>query len=64
VASVVNRCTAAVFALGIAPSYLVTLDIVGRRSGRVFSLPLAMAVVDGERYLVSMLGDGVEWFET
>jgi len=61
VASVVNRCTAAVYALGIAPNYLVTLDVVGRRSCRILSLPLVMVVVDGERYLVSMLGEGVDW---
>ena len=61
VASVVNRCTAAVYALGIAPNYLVTLDVVGRRSGRVSSLPLVMAVVENERYLVSMLGADVDW---
>ena len=60
-ASVVNRCTAAVYALGIAPNYLVTLDVVGRRSGRVFSLPIVMAVVESERYLVSMLGEEVDW---
>jgi hypothetical protein len=61
VASVINRCTAAVYALGIAPNYLVTLDVVGRRSGRVLSLPMVMAVVESERYLVSMLGDNVSW---
>ena len=60
-ASVVNRCTAAVYALGIAPNYLVTLDVVGRRSGRVLSLPVVMAVVESERYLVSMLGEDVAW---
>jgi L-lysine 2,3-aminomutase len=60
-ASVVNRWTAALFALGIAPNYLVTLDVVGRRSGRVSSLPLVMAILEGERYLVSMLGEDVEW---
>ncbi len=60
-ASVINRLTAAIYAFGIAPNYLVTLDVVGRRSGRVFSLPLVMAVVGGERYLVSMLGDKVGW---
>lgn len=61
VASLVNRCTAAVFAIGIAPNYLVTLDVVGRRSGRVLSLPVVMAVVGSERYLVSMLGEEVGW---
>jgi len=61
VASIVDRCTAAVYALGIAPNYLVALDVVGRRSGRALSLPVVMAVVDGERYIVSMLGEGVDW---
>jgi len=60
-ARVLNRGTAAVFALGIAPNYLVTLVVAGRRSGRAFSFPLVMAVVDRERYLVSMLGTKVAW---
>jgi hypothetical protein len=50
-----------VFALGIAPNYLVTLVVTGRRSGRAISFPLVMAVADGERYLVSMLGTDVAW---
>ena len=39
-ATVLNRCSAAVHALGIAPNYLVTLGVPGRRSGRTASLPL------------------------
>ena len=54
VATVVNRCWAAVYSLGVAPNYLVTLDVRGRRSGRMISLPLIMVVVDGERYLVCL----------
>ena len=61
VATVLNRWTAAAHALGIAPNYLVTLEVQGRRSGRRTSLPLVMVVIDGERYLVSMLGAEVEW---
>jgi hypothetical protein len=61
VASIMNRCSAAVHALGVGPNYLVTLEVRGRRSGRMISLPLVMAVVEGERYLVSMLGDDVDW---
>ncbi len=56
-----NRASAVVHALGIAPNYLVTLKVVGRRSGRAISFPLVMAVVDEERYLVSMLGSEVAW---
>jgi deazaflavin-dependent oxidoreductase (nitroreductase family) len=60
-AALLNRGWAFAHALGIAPNYLVTLEVVGRRSGRPVSLPLVMAVVGGERYLVSMLGDDVAW---
>ena len=60
-ARVQNRISAVVHALGVAPNYLVTLEVVGRRSGRKISLPLVMVVVDGERYLVSMLGPGAAW---
>lgn len=61
IAALLNRCWAAVHALGFARNWLVTLDVVGRKSGRTISLPMVMAVVAGERYLVSMLGAEVEW---
>lgn len=60
-ATILNRASAALHALGIAPNYLVTLEVRGRRSGRTIALPLVMAVVAGERYLVSMLGPEVDW---
>jgi deazaflavin-dependent oxidoreductase (nitroreductase family) len=60
---VINRGWAFVHALGIAPNYLVTLEVIGRRSGRVISFPLAMVSLDGERYLVSMLGVQAAWVQ-
>jgi len=60
-ARALNRGWATVAALGIAPNYLVTLEVMGRRSGRTHSFPLVLAVVDGQRYLVSMLGTDVAW---
>ena len=60
-ARLLNRCFAAVHASGHAPSHWVTLEVPGRRSGRTISFPLVMAVLDGERYLVSMLGRDVAW---
>jgi len=60
-ARALNRGWAAVHSLGIAPNYLVTLEVVGRRSGRTISFPLAMVLSDGERYLVSMLGTDAAW---
>lgn len=61
VARVLDRCTSALYGLGIAPNYLVTLEVPGRRSGRIVTLPLVMAVVGGKRYLVSMLGEKANW---
>ena len=60
-ARLLNRGWAAVHSLGVAPNYLVTLEVVGRRSGRTISFPLAMVLSDGERYLVSMLGRDAAW---
>ncbi len=61
VARALDRGTAALYALGVAPDYLVTLEVRGRRSGRTITLPLVMVVVAGERYLVSMLGQNANW---
>lgn len=61
-ARVLNRVDAAVGSSGVAASYgLVTLEVTGRTSGRTISLPVAIVVVDGQRYLVSMLGEDVQW---
>ncbi len=60
-AKVLNWGWAVLHGLGIAPNYLVTLEVVGRRSGKVISFPLVMTVINGERYLVSMLGEEVNW---
>lgn len=61
IARILNRAWAAVASSGVASNYLVTLEVTGRKSGRTVSLPLVMVVVDGQRYLVSMLGDNVQW---
>jgi hypothetical protein len=57
----INRGWAILHALGIAPNYMVTLDVVGRQSGKTISFPLAMTFMNGERYLVSMLGTEANW---
>lgn len=61
IAHILNSFWAVVHSLGVAPNYLATLDVVGRKSGKVISLPVVIAIVDGQRYLVSMLGDDVQW---
>jgi hypothetical protein len=63
IARIMNRATAALASTGVAANYLVTLEVIERKSGRTFSLPVVVAVVDGKRYLVSMLGDNVHWVQ-
>ncbi len=60
-AKILNRGWAVVHSLGILPNYFVTLEVVGRQSGKVISLPLAMVVIKSECYLVSMLGNDANW---
>ena len=60
-ARIMNWGWALIHSLGIFPDYLVTLDVVGRQSGKVISFPLAMTVLNKERYLVSMLGADANW---
>ena len=62
VARVLNRISAIQFSTGfLAPSHWVTLEVLGRRSGRVISFPLVVADYEGERYLVAMLGQNTNW---
>ena len=57
------RLWASVFGLGLAPRRWVTLEVAGRRSGRVVRFPLGMADWNGQWYLVSMLGDSCNWVQ-
>jgi deazaflavin-dependent oxidoreductase (nitroreductase family) len=61
IARFLNRGFASLHARGLGPESWVTLEVVGRKSGRPISFPLVMASVDGERYLVSMLGPDAAW---
>lgn len=60
-AKVINRGWAIIHSLGILPASFVTLEVVGRKSGKTIRLPLAMIEMNGERYLVSMLGKESNW---
>lgn len=42
---------------GVMPRRWVTLEVPGRRTGKLMSVPLGMADLDGRWYLVSMLGE-------
>jgi hypothetical protein len=62
-----GRIWSAVFAwvagLGLTPQILLTLQVRNRNSGRLSSTVLVGASHQGERYVVSMLGDGSEWVQ-
>ena len=60
-ARMLNRAWAAVVSSGVASNLYVALEVTGRKSGRTVSLPVVVAVVEGQRYLVSMLGENVHW---
>ena len=47
--------------LGLPPWFIVTLETKGRRSGRVHSNVLILTRWGGQRYAVSVLGDGSDW---
>ena len=55
------RLWAAAFGRGLSSRRWVTLEVTGRRTGRVARFPLGMADWDGQWYLVSMLGEDCNW---
>ena len=56
-----NRASAWAFAAGIMPGRVAALEVRGRRTGRVISFPVVIASYEGDRYLVSMLGEEINW---
>jgi hypothetical protein len=61
-AKVMNRISAIQFSAGfLSPERAATLEVQGRRSGRTISFPVVVAEYQGERYLVSMLGEDANW---
>ena len=60
-ARLINGATARLAAAGIGPAQLVMLEVAGRRTGKAISFPVVVADYQGERYLVSMLGDETNW---
>ncbi len=57
----VNRTMAWWSGLGLPPKIQAALEVRGRASGRSRSIPVVIASVEGNRYLVSMLGQQSEW---
>jgi F420H(2)-dependent quinone reductase len=61
VAAFLNRADRAIASAGLWPRRLVTLEVRGRRTGRLISLPVVVAEYQRERYLVAMLGERASW---
>src|SRR5258708_4280265 len=59
--SIWSRAFAWASGLGLTPQTLLTLQVKSRNSGRLDSTVLVVVSHQGQRYLVSMLGDGSEW---
>lgn len=60
-AALTNRWTAIAASAGLPPKRQVSLEVRGRRTGRLLSFPVVVADYEGERYLVSMLGEEANW---
>ena len=57
----VNRTQVWWSGAGLPPHFQVVLEVRGRKSGEVRAMPVAIATVADERYLVSMLGNNASW---
>ena len=60
-ARLLNRGWAIAYSAGLWPRRLATLEVAGRRTGRIVSFPVVIADHEGERYLVAMLGEAADW---
>jgi deazaflavin-dependent oxidoreductase (nitroreductase family) len=61
VAALLNRGWAMIAASGHGPRRMAKLEVAGRRTGHSLSFPVMVADLDGERYLVAMLGTHANW---
>ena len=56
-----NRVSSLLFGAGLWPRRAASLEVRGRRSGRVISFPVVIADWDGGEYWDSMLGHRANW---
>lgn len=61
IAKILNGAIANSASKSVSPDGVVALEVIGLKSGKVVSFPLVMVIVDGQRYLASMLGDNAQW---
>jgi len=63
ITKIINNGWAFLHTIGLNPARFVTLEVPGRKSGKLIRFPLAMTELNGERYLVSMLGNEANWVQ-
>ena len=56
-----HSAVSGVFGTCLKPDQLATLEVVGRRTGRLISFPVVVADYQGGRYPVAMLGKDANW---
>ena len=59
----VNRLQGWWSGLGLPPRFMAALEVRGRVSGHRRSTAVVIAAVEGQHYLVSMLGPGSDWVQ-
>jgi F420H(2)-dependent quinone reductase len=60
-ARVLSRVLGIAFAAGIGPNQAATIEVRGRKTGRMISFPIVVVAYEADRYLVAMLGDKTNW---
>lgn len=61
IARTLNRLWAKLFQLGMAGDTMASIEVAGRTTGEPVIFPVVVVEHDGERYLVSMLGQRGNW---
>src|SRR5258708_39390284 len=60
-ARVLSGLLGIVFGAGLGPNQAATLEVRGRKTGRMISFPVVIVDYEDDRYLVAMLGDKTNW---
>jgi hypothetical protein len=63
IAQLLNKAWEVYHSSRFGPRHWVTLEVIGRRSGKIIALPVVAAIVEGQYYLVSMLGSEAQWVQ-
>lgn len=61
IAQLLNNIWGRIHSAGLAPENWVSLEVTGRKSGKLIAFPIVIALHDGQSYAVSMLGDEAQW---